>query len=82
MLGILSWCEWNQFTSSQFSRGSAAYETCFSNLTDFSLFLLFQSKAAYVLFYERQEPAEGESMEEKEIEQNPDEDVDMAHDEQ
>lgn len=50
------------------------------NLNDFSLFLLFQSKAAYVLFYERQEPADEERMEEKEIEQNPDEDVDMAHD--
>lgn len=50
------------------------------NLSDFSLFLFFQSKAAYVLFYERQEPVDEERMEEKEIEQNPDEDVDMAHD--
>ena len=50
------------------------------NLSDFSLFLLFQSKAAYVLFYERQEPADEERMEEKEIEQNPDQDVDMTHD--
>lgn len=50
------------------------------NLSDFSLFLLFQSKAAYVLFYERQEPADEERMEEKDIEQNPDEDVDMTHD--
>lgn len=52
------------------------------NLSDFSLFLLFQSKAAYVLFYERQEPADEERMEEKETEQNPDQDVDMTHDEQ
>ena len=50
------------------------------NLSDFSLLLLFQSKAAYVLFYERQEPADEERMEEKDIEQNPDEDVDMTHD--
>ena len=50
------------------------------NLSDFSLFLLFQSKAAYVLFYERQEPADEERMEEKDIEQNPDEDVDLTHD--
>ena len=50
------------------------------NLSDFSLFLLFQSKAAYVLFYERQEPTDEERMEEKDIEQNPDEDVDMTHD--
>lgn len=50
------------------------------NLSDFSLFLLFQSKAAYVLFYERQEPADEERMDEKDIEQNPDEDVDMTHD--
>lgn len=49
------------------------------NLSDFSLFL-FQSKAAYVLFYERQEPVDEERMEEKDIEQNPDEDVDMTHD--
>lgn len=50
------------------------------NLSDFSLFLLFQSKAAYVLFYERQEPADEERMDEKDIEQNPDEDMDMTHD--
>ncbi|CAH3164466.1 unnamed protein product [Porites evermanni] len=38
------------------------------------------SKAAYVLFYERQEPADEERMEEKDNEQNLDEDVDMTHD--
>lgn len=42
---------------------------------------LFQSKAAYVLFYERQESQVEESMEEKDADNNsPDQDIDMAHD--
>lgn len=40
----------------------------------------FQSKAAYVLFYERQEMGDEESMEEKETENSPDQDIDMVHD--
>ena len=47
----------------------------------FSLFFfLFQSKAAYVLFYERQEMGDEESMEEKQTENSPDQDIDMVHD--
>lgn len=42
---------------------------------------LFQSKAAYVLFYERQESQVEERMEEKDADNIcPDQDIDMAHD--
>ena len=37
---LLRVSEWNQFTSSQFSCGSAAYETCFQSESD-RLFLVF-----------------------------------------
>ena len=46
----------------------------------FVCFFLFQSKAAYVLFYERQEMGDEESMEEKQTENSPDQDIDMVHD--
>ena len=42
---------------------------------------MFQTKAAYVLFYERQEPGDEVSMDEKGTEQSPDPDIDMVHDE-